>query len=78
MPQASEIMLWNWWLRLKSSKLHASVLYRHLISGTIATYLVVVVIVVVVSVVRWKQHYITAAGANAIYNCPIIQDMEGR
>ena len=64
-------------MRLNSSKLYALVLHRHLISGTIATYLVVVVIFVIVAVVRWKQQYITAVEAKAIYNCPIIQDMEG-
>ena len=34
-------------------------------------------LVAVVTVVWWKQQYIAAVEANATYNCPIIQDVEG-
>ena len=40
--------------------------------------ILVVVVVVVVTVVWWQQQYIAAAEANAMYICPIMQDMEGR
>ena len=40
--------------------------------------ILVVVVVVVVTVVWWQQQYIAAVEANAMYICPIIQDMEGR
>ena len=40
--------------------------------------ILVVVVVVVVTVVWWKQQYIAAVEANAMYICPITQDMERR
>ena len=43
----------------------------------IASDLVLVVNVVLVTVVRWKQHYITAVEANAIFNHILLRQWKG-